>query len=41
MDGLTFAFTLGIVIMLILIWWTTYTRSGRRWNGTEDENDKK
>ncbi len=40
MEGLTFAFTLGSVIMLFLLWWTTYTRSGRRWMNGDDGKKK-
>lgn len=40
MNGLTFAFTLGIIIMLFLHWWTFHTHSGRKWLNGDDEDKK-
>lgn len=39
-DPLTQVYLTGIVIVLILMWWTSRTRSGRKWL-KGDEDDKK
>lgn len=38
LDMMTKIYLTGIVIVLCLMWWTSHTRSGRRWlNGDDDE----